>query len=289
MLQLPFCALEMGVLYTWLKILRKKKDFNGKTRVMLLMSLTVMGYSASQLEKKITAKKLESLELRYKLEKKKYKNMEKLHEEYDIYLHDMKHTLRAIAALAEEEKCREIELVIEKQRIAVGNIEQEILCSHPVLNALLLERKGYADDNGVTMKLEIKEPLYLQDINDLDLTALVGNLLDNAIEAELHSRERKGVLILMKMAREGRHMIIQVENSCTDRKFSEKLLIRKEGRIGEKHGIGLKSVRKNVNKYGGIIDAKKADGRYCVKIILPIPSGWEGAYPDSSQEVEMMN
>lgn len=76
----------------------------------------------------------------------------------------------------------------------------------------------------------------------------------------------------MKMAREGRHIIIQVENSYDETESSNvnESSDTGRGRIGTKHGIGLRSVRKIVRKYGGMMEDKQEDGRFYIKIILPV-------------------
>ena len=208
------------------------------------------------------------------LKEKYYKDMEMMQEQYDVFLHDMKHTMRTIAALAETGDCIRIGDLIKDLRMALGNIEWKMICSHKILNALLVERKEYADDNGVILNLDIKEPLYLQDIEDVDIITLMGNLLDNAIAAEKRVKSKKGVLCSMWMSREGRHVLIQVENSYEENQGNKENSREIKARIGEKHGIGCKSIKKIVKKYGGIMESSKADGRYRVKIILPVQSEW---------------
>lgn len=241
------------------------------------------------IEMKTRVQKLEREQLRFRLEEKNYRNMEKLHEEYDVFLHDIKHTMRTIAALAREGNCEEIENIITDMRTSVGRIEQEVICSDPLLNALLSERKGYANDSGVIFDVEIREPLYFQEMEELDLIVLLGNLLDNAIEAERRSKKREGVLCHMRMAREGRHMIIQVENSYDEKEQSQTRKVINNVRIGEKHGIGLESVRASVRKYGGIMENEKEKGRYCVKVILPVMAEWEEGMTDSVREITVMD
>lgn len=204
------------------------------------------------------------------LNKKYYRDLELMQEQYDVFLHDMRHTIRTIAALSEEGDCREIGRLAESLRMTLGNIEWKRICTHKILNALLVERKEYADDSGVTLALDIREPLYLQDIEDADIIALVGNLLDNAIEADKRLENRKGVLCSIKMARGERHIIIQVENSYEKERRSPENVRERKWHIGHKHGIGSKSIRDTVEKYGGITQKEDSDGHYRVKIILPV-------------------
>ena len=132
----------------------------------------------------------EKMDCSTRMKEKYYRDLETVHEQYDVFLHDIKHMMRAILALSKEGDCEKIEQLIEGMGTSLGNIEQETICSHHILNAVLSERKGYADDRGVILEIDIKEPLYLQNIDDIDLITFVGNLLDNAIEAEEHAEKR---------------------------------------------------------------------------------------------------
>lgn len=221
-------------------------------------------------------KELEVINMRREMEAEHYRRMDAMHEQYDVVLHDMRHVMRTIAALAEEGDCRAISHLIDKMGMTLGNIEQTMICSNKMLNALLVERKGYADDSGIVLKTEIKEPLYFDNIDEMDLIVLIGNLLDNAIEAEKSSKKREGILCSIWMAREGSYVIIQIENSYEESRINRKSRIKADEQIGNKHGIGLGSVREIVRKYGGIMENSKSGGRYLVKIILPVQSGWEG-------------
>lgn len=218
------------------------------------------------------------------LKEKYYQDLETMQEQYDVFLHDMKHTMRTIAALAETGDCDRIGHLIKDLRVALGNIEWKMICSHKILNALLVERKEYADDNGVILDLDIKEPLFLQDIEDVDIITLIGNLLDNAIAAEKGVKSKEGVQCSMWLSREGRHMLIQVENSYAEKPGNKETGRELKARIGEKHGIGCKSMKKIVKKYGGIMESSKADGRYRVKIILPVQSRWNEDESDKVQK-----
>ena len=109
----------------------------------------------------------------------------------------------------------------------------------------------------------------------MDLVTLIGNILDNAVKAEEQAAEPEGILFSMKMSKEGRHIIIQLENSFSEMNSENQNKGSETGHIGAKHGIGMRSVHKIVRKYGGMMENQKEDGRYWIKIILPVQSGWE--------------
>ena len=275
------------------RIRKSRKKAAGVTTAMKkLRRIPAMIYSLKKHALKLgKSEKIHQENPRRKLEEKYYKDLEKLHESYDIYLHDMKHTMRTIAALSEEGNCEEISRIIEKMGAALGSINENIICSNKILNALFTERKGYAADKGVSLELEISEPVYLEDIDELDLITLMGNLLDNAIEAEAYSDKQEGILCNMHMASSARHIIIQVENNYIEKRRktipqkSIDSLQMKMKSIGAKHGIGLKSVNRIIKKYGGILETNQSEGRYNVKVILPVQVEWkeESSYMEPIQ------
>ena len=289
---LMFCSIPIAVcsFVAWICTMGGSHDLNIGMKIVLALAgvAFVMADSAAvYLYETLNAmmmkvKVLESINARSELEARHYQNMDNLHEQYDLFIHDMKHTMRTIAALAEEGDCEKIGNLIDKTRMNIGNIEQKMICSNKILNTLLLERKSYAEDNGIVMEVDIREPLYFQEIDELDLIALMGNLLNNAIEAEKCAKKQEGILLSMRMAREGRHMIIHLENSYEEKYNTGKAGIKQSEQIGNKHGIGLKSVRDIVGKYGGVIENEKGEGRYLVKVILPVQSEWEGQKSYSS-------
>ena len=213
-----------------------------------------------------------------RIKEKCYRDLEATHEQYDIFLHDIKHMMRTILALSKEGNCEKISQLIKELGFSLENIEQETICGNHLLNALLSERKGYASDTGVILDIDIKEPLYLQNIEDIDLVTLLGNLLDNAIEAEALAKNREGILCSIGMARGERHIVILIENSYDKHRMNKENVIRyREQKIGNKHGIGLKSIRKVIEKYGGIMDAADKEGRYRVKVIIPVQENASGS------------
>ncbi|MCM1426143.1 MAG: GHKL domain-containing protein [Eubacterium sp.] len=211
------------------------------------------------------------------MREKYYRDLEKMQEQYDTFLHDIRHMMRTIASLAQEGDCEKIGSLIKDARASLENIEWKMICSHKVLNALLVERKEYADKCGVALELAIKEPLYFYQIEDMDIVALVGNLLDNAIEAAKAVGNKGSVWCNIQMARNEQHVLIQIENSYAGKRKSKEKNKEKNACIGEKHGIGCKSVQDIVKKYGGMTDDRQENGRYRVKVILPVRTEGENA------------
>ena len=92
---------------------------------------------------------------------------------------------------------------------------------------------------------------------------ILGNLIDNAIEAEQKEEEP---YIEISIKQEKVFLIISIRNKCTK---MEKLDISKTSkRDSQFHGIGLKSVKKLVKKYDGEISLDLKNQEFVVNILI---------------------
>lgn len=116
-----------------------------------------------------------------------------------------------------------------------------------ILNIKLQEAKN--KDIIVTTKLQIPENL---SIDSFDITVILGNIIDNAIEAASESIAYKKLNIIMLYNR--RRILVKVENTYSGR------IVIKQGELQTTksdsitHGIGLQNVKHVVERYAGTID-----------------------------------
>ncbi len=98
---------------------------------------------------------------------------------------------------------------------------------------------------------------------------LVGNLLENALEACLRLPKEKHRFIRINCQFRGKLWVFCLENSYDGIFRAEKgiFLTRKENRL--RHGIGLESIKELVLRYEGSIDIYPLDDVFRVGIILP--------------------
>ena len=141
-----------------------------------------------------------------------------------------------------------------------GNIE---------LDAILNYSLDKADKLNCETETKITVPK-ITFMNEFDLNILLGNLLDNALDALCKVRERylyvgisynkSMLLIRVKNTYDG----VFDENEGGSKSLQKKLKSSKEG----KHGIGLKNIKEVVEKYDGEINVDAGDKYFNVDIIL---------------------
>lgn len=104
-------------------------------------------------------------------------------------------------------------------------------------------------------------------IEPLDISTIFGNALDNAIEAsEKLPADRR--LITVRSARVRDLLAITVENNALPHQTASGSTTKDDAFL---HGIGLPNIRMAAEKYDGQCSLKLEDGRFILKIIIPIP------------------
>ena len=100
-------------------------------------------------------------------------------------------------------------------------------------------------------------------VSELDLCIIIGNLLDNAIDAcmELPVEKR---LIRIYMEMKGNFLYFALTNTSGGRKKTNFRSTKGEG-----HGFGIRRVDAVVEKYGGYITRASEDGAFSTEVMLP--------------------
>jgi sensor histidine kinase regulating citrate/malate metabolism len=105
----------------------------------------------------------------------------------------------------------------------------------------------------------------------MDLYALFGNALDNAVESVKSLEDNDKRVINVKIFTQGQLLMIQVQNYYEgDLSFSEGLPVTTKNRKKE-HGYGLKSIKHTVEKYGGSVTIHAESQLFGLQILLPLP------------------
>ena len=105
-------------------------------------------------------------------------------------------------------------------------------------------------------------------IPDIDIVGLIGNILDNALEAVVRIDDDREKQIELYFLRKNNNRIILCKNTV-DRPVLEnnsQLLTTKKG-IG--HGYGNRIIKSIAQKYGGFVEYSEQKGMFCVQVILP--------------------
>ncbi len=117
------------------------------------------------------------------------------------------------------------------------------------------------------MDIFVEPGVSFHSVSTLDLISILGNLLDNAIEATSQCENNRRIKVRIYMAQGGHICVTKITNPFCGilSKQGEDFLTTKADKT--MHGIGLKSVKKIVKKYGGILDIQ-TENQYFTTILI---------------------
>lgn len=165
--------------------------------------------------------------------------------------HDLHNHIEAIYQCLIQGDTKEAVRYCEDLRTPVRQISQTVWTGDKALDYLISSKMALAGQEQIKTKVNIEYP-HNTNIRSVDLTTILGNLLDNALEAAKTAPEGLRFLNLT-IRRINAMLIIKVENGYGSTPVQEngKLLTSKKDKAF--HGWGLKSVQTAVDRYDGTI------------------------------------
>ena len=182
--------------------------------------------------------------------------------------HDLKHQIRM---LRNESNSRERTEYLDQMEQEIKRYEARFQTGNRILDTMLGAKSMQCMNEDIKM-ITVAEGQSLAFMNAMDISALFGNALDNAIESvrKISSPDRR--LIHVTVSRQKNFLRIRVENCCDAKvDFKDGLPITTKG-DRRYHGYGTKSIRSIVDKYGGSLTIESEDGWYRLRILFPLPA-----------------
>lgn len=186
-------------------------------------------------------------------------------------IHDIKHHLRAIDRMAMEHDQTEICTFlsqIETQISATSHHCPAAFCDRPAVNALIEYYYGMAKAQETEFQVFFNLPDQLP-LTDIELCTILGNLLENAVEAcALQTRGERRIQLAGET--NGSMYFLKVENTCNGRSLSENGHLTSQKGDSPCHGLGIPSVSKIIESHGGILDIVPREESFLVGITIAL-------------------
>ena len=180
--------------------------------------------------------------------------------------HDFKNTIIYIQQLAREEKCDTIAQYVNDYLSVSESISNNINTGNTVMDALINYKCHVASDLGIKVITHFEIPADLPFNNDT-LCIILGNVLDNAIEAVEKVSGRRFIDLSVYYKKQCLCMIIK--NPYEHRlRYNARQQLLTTKKSADKHGIGLSSMEAAVNKSNGHIFIETKNSIFTVKILL---------------------
>ena len=180
--------------------------------------------------------------------------------------HDMKNKMSALYIMAQKGRDEELMFYLEELTDVCNKTKEYAHSGNIAIDSIINYKLQKSDENHIKVITDIIVPMELV-IPTFDIAAILGNLLDNAIEAVTYVEER---WIDIRVRYTKGRLIIEINNSYdgTLLRTSGGIMSRKADK--ENHGMGITSVEMTLKKYDGVLQITTNDVKFTAKVLMYI-------------------
>lgn len=230
------CIAYLLFLLVYFKQYEEKREAEQKSRIL--------GMQQAQTQKEIEAQKRSAYTV-------------------SLLRHDMRHFLTTVAAYIDSGECDKAKEYISGIVSYVDRTAMHKFCKNEIVNMILSSYENVIEENRIDFQQSISIPERLS-VSDVDLTSILSNALENAINAVLPLEEEKRHISLSLRMNDGK-LLISVKNT-----FAKKPVLTdgiphssKEG-----HGFGTQSISYVTEKLNGNCQFSVKDDWFILRVIL---------------------
>ena len=199
----------------------------------------------------------------------RYYEVENMYRTMRGWRHDYHNHIQAMKAYAELGKYGELIAYLGRLDENLYQVDTVIKTGNLMMDAVLGSKLGLMKKRGIRTDVTVHVPKGMK-LTDMELCVLVGNLLDNAIEAceEVEEEENRFIRIYMDTLQE--QFYLSVMNGMNGRAQRKGTGFVSRKRPGGLPGFGLQRVDRIVEKYGGFLNRQTEEGVFATEILLPL-------------------
>ena len=161
-----------------------------------------------------------------------------------VYAHDTKNHLQAIRNMTEDENIIEY---LERLTADLNKYSRQASSGNHNLDVIINKYITECEIKGVEFTYDVRLS-NLSGIQMFDLVSILGNLLDNALEA---AEKSTGKSIHLQTDHRNTYDVIIVTNSCDTKPVTQGNVLKSNKANKKQHGLGIKSIKSALKNYNG--------------------------------------
>lgn len=179
--------------------------------------------------------------------------------------HDYKHHIQTMKAHLAMKQYEELDTYLSELDTDLTTVDTVIKTGNVRIDAVLNSKLAVAKRKGIRVNAKAIVPKELA-VSEVDLCIIIGNLLDNAMEACEKEPEEEKRFIRVYIDILKAQLYIYVANSTTNdiKKLGKNYLTTKTAG----HGFGLMRVDRVVARYNGYLNRQHEEGVFATEIML---------------------
>lgn len=179
--------------------------------------------------------------------------------------HNHIQTMKAHLAMGNFEK---LSSYLNELDTDLTTVDTVIKTGNVMIDAILNSKISLAKNRGIAINAKAIVPKKLS-VSEIDLSLIIGNLMDNAMEAcmQIEEEEKRFIRIYIDVLKG--QLYIYVMNSTEGKlKRSGKLYLSTKNQ--KYHGFGLMRMDRVVDRYHGYLERQDEEGVFATEILLPL-------------------
>ena len=211
-----------------------------------------------------------SLQEENQVVRQQIRNQKEINEMYNSMRgmkHDLNNHLHVILGYMQVEEYQKAKEYVEN---IVGDISrvEAYQCGNPAIDALIGSKSALAKKNDIRLDIDISVPPELQ-ISAEHLSIVLGNLYDNAIDANLKIADKSMRYITIQILLRGNDLLLCFENAAIGEDRSDKFHWTTTKKAAFEHGFGLKNIDRIVHMYKGYCFRELKNNVFVCRIRIP--------------------
>lgn len=195
-----------------------------------------------------------------------YVEVENMYRQTRGWRHDYRNHIQVLISLTEMGDLEAIRKYLRELDVDLNTVDTVLKTGNKMTDVILNSKISLAKSRDITVTADAHVPVTLT-ISEIDLCIIMGNLLDNAIEACMQlPKEERFIRIYMDMKNTQLYMSV---TNTTAHKKQQKNNGRFRSTKGAGHGYGLVRIDTIIERCQGYINRNSEDGAFTTEILLP--------------------
>ena len=180
--------------------------------------------------------------------------------------HDLRHQIRMLEQQSPEDRTRSLEKITEALRI----YDSLLKTGNSTVDLVFMEKKLFCEKNAIAFTYLV-DGEKIQFMDEADIYAMLGNMLDNAIESVSREEDPEKRVITFTASARGDMLYLCMENYCSATISFQDGFPETSKSDKAFHGFGTQSIAHIAQKYGGSVRFFQENQYFIAEVLIPMP------------------
>lgn len=195
--------------------------------------------------------------------------VENMYREMRGWRHDYSNQIQVMKIAFENGQYEKVRCYLDALGDNLSKVDTVIKTGNIMIDAILNSKISLAISKSISVNAKAIMPVEC-DINEVDLCAMLGNIMNNAIEGCLTQKNEGHRFIRIFIGQLKNNLYISVSNSYEGKLRKNGALYTTTKPDRSRHGFGLMRIDSIAKKYGGYVNRQSEEGAFVTEVILPL-------------------